>query len=162
MTSADDKQPASLPPSIFAELDGMTILSGMIAGRLPSAPMHETIGMRFTAVAPGKITIACTPATQHLNIAGSVHGGWAASVLDTALGCSVLTALKAGETFTTVEFKLNLVKALSADGSPLECIGTLSRRGRSLALSTAELRDSDGQLIAQAMGTCMIMSTKTS
>lgn len=138
--------------------DGLEILKGFVDRSVPQQPIHKSANIEYIACDVGRVELLATPAEQHYNLAGSVHGGWMATVLDSALGGSVLSVLKPGETFTTIEFKVNLMRGVTADGTSLTCTGMLTRRGRSIAVSTAELKDVEGRLIAQAVGTCMILT----
>ena len=91
-----------------------------------------------------------------MNPLGSVHGGWAATVMDSALGCAVQTTLKAGEAYSTAEFKVNLTRPIMPGIGEVVCEGRLVHRGRTLAVSEATLKDANGRLLAFGTETCAI------
>lgn len=136
--------------------DGLSFLQAMIAGTIPQPPMTETLGFRLVEVAKGRAVFAGEPQFRHTNPMGTVHAGFAATLLDSAMACTVHSTLARGESYTTLEFKLNLVRALTPDTGPVRAEGRLLHRGRSVATADAELRDRAGKLYAHASTTCMI------
>lgn len=138
--------------------EGIEFLRAMVAGAVPQAPMCETLGFHLIDVAPGRAVFEGTPEFRHYNPFGVVHGGFAATVLDSALGCAVASTLKKGEAFTTLELKVNLVRALTRDTGPVRAEARILHRGRSVATGDAELKDAAGKLLAHASTTCMIFA----
>ncbi|MCZ8181965.1 MAG: PaaI family thioesterase [Beijerinckiaceae bacterium] len=148
---------APLPPDTFDRLSGLETLRAMIAGDLPAPPMAGTLNFDLIEAEEGRVLFAGTPLEAHLNPAGTVHGGWAATILDSALACAVHATLAAGERYTSVEMKLNYLRPiLVGKTGRLSCEGKVIQRGRTLALSEARLVDSGGKLYAHASETCMI------
>lgn len=145
-----------LNPDEIRSLDGLCILRGMIAGRFPSPPMAETLNFHLAEADKGRALFKGTPGAAFLNPHGAVHGGWAAAVLDSALGCAVQSVMAPGERYTTIEFKVNLLRAITPATGLVTCEGTLVHRGRRSAVSQASMRDSGGRLLAHASETCMV------
>jgi uncharacterized protein (TIGR00369 family) len=148
---------APLPPETYDRMTGLEALQAMLRGDLPGAPIARVLDFALHAVEEGKAVFAGAPTADHLNPHGSVHGGWAATVMDSALGCAVHTTLALGEKYTTVEMKVNYLRPIFP-GKParLICEGRVIHRGRTLALSEAQLVDSDGRVYAHGTETCMI------
>jgi uncharacterized protein (TIGR00369 family) len=136
--------------------DGVGFLKAMIAGVIPQPPMCELLGFRLIEVDNGRAVFEGVPGFQHYNPFGVVHGGLAATMLDSALGCAVHSTLPAGDGFTTLELKVNLVRAISKDTGPLRAEARVLHRGRTVATADADLKDNAGKLYAHASTTCMI------
>lgn len=148
---------APLPPEVFNELSGLEALRRMIAGALPAPPIARTLNFALVEVAEGKAVFAGEALEAFLNPAGSVHGGWAATLLDSALGCAVHSTLQPGERYTTVEMKVSYLRPILAGKTGrLVCSGAVINRGRTLALAEAKLVDEAGKLYAHGTETCMI------
>lgn len=136
--------------------DGLEILRQLVAGTLPSAPMAQLLGYDLVEVAEGRAVFACTPAEYHYNPAGHVHGGFAATVLDSAMGCAVYSTIRSGSTYTTVELKVNYLKPITVATGPVRGIGTVLHRGRRTAMAEGRLEDASGRLLAHATTTCLV------
>jgi uncharacterized protein (TIGR00369 family) len=141
-----------------AELSGIERLRAIAAGTLAPPPMAELMGMRLTEVAEGRAVFEVEPGEQHYNPIGVVHGGLAMTLADSAMGCAVQSCLPAGVAWTTLELKINLVRALTVDSGTVRCEGTVIHVGRRVATAEARLFDGDGRLCAHATTTCMVMS----
>ena len=148
---------APLPAEVYDSMTGLAVLQAMLSGDLPGATIARTLNFGLIEVEHGRAVFAGEPTEDFLNPHGSVHGGWAATLLDSALGCAVHTTLAIGEKYTTVEMKVNYLRPVFP-GRPgrLICEGKVINRGRTLALSEARLVDSEGKLYAHASETCMI------
>lgn len=146
-----------LPPEVFQSLSGLETLRRMIAGELPAPPISRTMNFILSEVEMGKVVFVGEPREDVYNPLGTVHGGWAATILDSALGCAVHTTIEAGERYTTVEMKVNYLRPIFP-GKPAQfrCEGSVINRGRTLALSEARLVDDDGKVYAHGTETCMI------
>ena len=118
--------------------------------------MCELLGFRLVEVEDGRAVFEGHPDFQHYNPFGVVHGGLAATMLDSALGCAVHSTLPAGDGFTTLELKVNLVRAISKDTGLLRAEARILHRGRTVATGDADLKDAAGKLYAHASTTCMI------
>lgn len=148
---------APLPPDVYETHTGLEALQAIIRGDLPAPPIAKLLNFNLIEVALGKAVFAGAPGEETMNPHATVHGGWAAAILDSALGCSVHTTLAPGEKYTTVEMKVNYLRPIFPDKPVrLVCEATVINRGRTLALSDARLVDSDGRLYAHATETCMI------
>ena len=143
-------------PEQLAARSGIEMLSAMMAGELPRAPMSETLDFLLVHVAHGHAIFQGHPAREHYNPLGSVHGGWAATLLDSAMGCAVQTTLAKGRGYTTMEFKVNLVRALTDSVPVVRAEARIVHSGRSSATAEGRLVGPDGKLYAHATTTCMI------
>jgi uncharacterized protein (TIGR00369 family) len=139
---------------------GLDFLQGMIDGRWPQPPMTETLGFRLHEVALGRAVFAGEPQFRHYNPLGTVHAGFALTLLDSALACSVHTTLAKGEAYVTLEIKANLVRALTQDTGRVIAEGRVVHRGRTTATAEGKLKDASGKLYAHATTTCMIFPAK--
>ncbi len=135
---------------------GLSFLTDMAAGNLPQAPMCETLGFYLAEVKEGYACFEGLPEKRHYNPIGTVHGGLAATLLDSALGCAIFSTLAAGEAWTTLELKLNLVRPITEDTGLIRAEGRLIHRGRTVATSDGTVKDRAGKLYAHATTTCMI------
>jgi len=128
----------------------------VLAGALVPSPMASLLGYDLVEVGEGRAVFAVTPAEFHYNPAGHVHGGFAATVLDSAMGCAVYSLVNLGETYTTLELKVNYLKPITVASGPLRGIGTVLHRGRRTAMAEGRLEDAAGKLLAHATTTCLI------
>ena len=135
---------------------GLEIFAGILSGELPRPPMGDTLDFVLIRVEPGFALFQGRPQLKHYNPLGTVHGGWSATLLDSAMGCAVQSTLPAGKAYTTMEFKVNLVRALT-DAVPLvRAEGKLVHGGRQVATAEARLVGPDGKLYSHASTTCLI------
>ena len=150
-------------PLRMSQLSGIEQLRLMLAGEAPVPPIATTMDFWLLEVSEGHAVFQGAPRFKHFNPIGSVHGGWFATLLDSALGCAVHSTLQVGERYTTLEIKLNLVRALG-DGEPqrVRAIGTVRHRGRQMATAEADLLGPDGKLYAHASTTCLVMPPRFS
>jgi len=139
---------------------GLAFLQGVIDGRLPAPPIAETLGFQLVTVERGRAIFEGVPEHRHYNPIGVVHGGFAMTLLDSALGCSVHTMLDKGEAYTTLEIKVNLVRPLTKDTGLIRSEGRVLHRGRTMATAEGEIKDAGGKLYAHATTTCMIFPAK--
>ena len=149
-------KPGLASPDRVAGLTGLQFLQGMLAGRLPYLHFAETLDFGLLEVEFGKAVFQGTPQLKHYNPIGSVHGGWYATLLDSALGCAVQTTLPVGRGYTTVELGVNLVRGATQKTGPLRAIGTIIHSGRQLATAEARIVGPDGKLYAHGTTTCMV------
>jgi uncharacterized protein (TIGR00369 family) len=138
-------------------LSGIDFLRAMLSGELPAPPMALLLGMALTEVEPGRVVFTVEPSEYHYNPLGVVHGGLAATLLDSAMGCAVQTLAPAGASYTTLELKVNLLRALRAGMGVVSGEGTVLHFGRQTALAEARLIGADGKLYAHATSTCLIV-----
>ena len=149
-----------VPPDVLRAYDGLSFLQGIIAGTLPNPPISEVLDFHLIAVTSGSATFEGVPAFRHYNPIGTVHAGFAATLLDSALGCAIFSTLAKGDAWTTLELKVNLVRPLTKDTGPVRAEGRVIHRGRSVATSEGDVKDSAGKLYAHATTTCMIFAGK--
>jgi uncharacterized protein (TIGR00369 family) len=140
--------------------DGLTFLKKLIAGEFPPPPITATLGYSLTEAEPGRVVFTGTPTFAHYNPIGTVHAGFAATLLDSAVFMAVFSTLAKGEAATTLELKLNLVRAITDKVGPLRAEGRLIYKGRSVATSEGHLTDAAGKLYAHATTTLMIFPAK--
>src|SRR5262249_26689212 len=145
---------------VVLSYDGLGFLRAIIEGALPQPPITHTLGFRLVAADQGRAVFEGTPEFRHYNPIGGGHGGFAATLLDNPVACAVHSTLAKGETYTTLELKLNLVRPLTKDTGPVRAEGRIVHRGRTTATSEGYLRDAAGKLYAHASTTCMIFPTK--
>jgi len=147
-------------PDILKSYDGLGFLQAIIAGTLPQPPISELLDFHLVEAENGRAVFDGIPQYRHYNPIGSVHAGFAATLLDSALGCAIFSTLAKGDTWTTLELKLNLVRPLTKDTGPVRAEGRVIHRGRTVATSEGDLKDRAGKLYAHATTTCMIFPAK--
>jgi uncharacterized protein (TIGR00369 family) len=141
------------------ERSGLDYMRRLVEGEFPPPPIAELMGFRLSAVSEGAATFHGEPGEQHLNPIGSVHAGFAATLLDSAMGCAVHTSLPAGVGYTTLELSVNLVRAIAPDTGTVVCEGRVIHVGRRTATAEARLtQESTGKLLAHAKTTCLVVS----
>lgn len=152
------RSPADTPDrNTLLSMSGLEFMQATLEGRLPHAAIAALINSRLTGVAPGRVTFHATPGFVHTNPVGAVHGGWYGTLLDSALGCAVMTAVPQGNWYTTLEYKVNITRALALDTEVI-ATGTLDHAGRTTATAHAEIRGvADGKLYATGTTTCIIL-----
>lgn len=139
-----------------AHLSGIEVLQAISDGTLPQPPLGDTLDFIPIRAEHGKVIFQGRPNRRHYNPMGTVHGGWFAAMLDSALGCAVHSTLPAGRGYTTLELKVNLVRALTEAVPVVRAEGVLIHAGRQVATSEARIVGPDGKLYAHATTTCMI------
>lgn len=135
----------------------LDVLRARVAERAPFAPIAQTMGFTLVEVAEGRAVFELTPAEYHYNPVGIVHGGVAATMLDSAVGIAILSSLPAGMTFTTLEIKVNYLRPMTAATGPVRAEGKVIHLGRQTAVAEGRVTGADGKLYAMASTTCMIM-----
>ncbi|MGH8114756.1 MAG: PaaI family thioesterase [Rhodanobacteraceae bacterium] len=135
---------------------GREILEAMMSGELPYPPMNETMNMTLLELDHGRAVFQGIPLQQHYNPLGTVHGGWFAALLDSALGCTVQSTLPTGRSYTTVELSINIVRSATHNTGPLRAVGTMIHAGRQIATAEARVEDEKGKLYAHATTTCFV------
>jgi uncharacterized protein (TIGR00369 family) len=150
-------EPAPFPIELTKTLSGLEQLEALRDGRIALAPMHALMNMRLLEVAKGRVVFSATPDHRHYNPQGTVHGGFTATVLDSAMGCAVLTLLPADTGHTTLEFKINLVRPIFADKGPLRAEAFVVHGGKRISTAESKLFTADGKLVAHGNTTCMAL-----
>jgi uncharacterized protein (TIGR00369 family) len=137
-------------------LSGMDYIQAILTGELPAPPIAELVGFRLVEAEPGRAAFEMEPGAQHYNPIGSVHGGVALTLLDSAMGCAVHTLLGAGEGYTTLEVKTNFVRPITAETGLIRCEGVVLHEGSRVATAEGKLTDANGKLLAHGTTTCLI------
>ncbi|MEM7291302.1 MAG: PaaI family thioesterase [Pseudomonadota bacterium] len=135
---------------------GLELCERMISGELPPPPMSRLMNFRMSEVEEGRVVFKGTPLREHYNPAGVVHGGWASTILDSALGCCVWTMVPVGMVYTTAEYKVHLVRAITDKTGEVFAEAKVVHMGRKLATSEATLKTADGKLLAHGTETCAV------
>jgi uncharacterized protein (TIGR00369 family) len=148
--------PGVARPEQVAGKSGLEMMRAMLQGEIPYAAIAATLDFVLLEVERGRALFQGTPGPQHLNPLGTVHGGWFATLLDSALGCAVHSMLPAGRGYTTAELGINLVKALTPQVQRVRAEGRVIHCGRQLATAEARLVGADGTLYAHATTTCLV------
>jgi uncharacterized protein (TIGR00369 family) len=148
--------PGLARPEQIAGKTGLQVMQAMLNGEIPYAAIAKTLDFTLVSVSPGVAVFQGTPLAQHLNPLGTIHGGWVATMLDSALGCSVHTMMPAGRAYTTAELSVNYVKGLTPKVQRVRAEGKVIHCGKQLATAEARLVGADGTLYAHATTTCLV------
>jgi uncharacterized protein (TIGR00369 family) len=138
-------------------LTGLQYLEGIAAGRIAQPPIGEALGLKLTEATKGRAVFRCVPGEYHYNIIGSVHGGLAATLIDSATGCAVMSALPVGDQWTTLSLRVDYLSGIDLEVAELICEARLVRAGRRTAIADAEVRGPDGRVYARGSTTCLVM-----
>jgi uncharacterized protein (TIGR00369 family) len=144
--------------AILRSTPGLELLQMMIDGKLPRPPINETLGFQLAKIERGRAEFHATPEYRHFNPIGSIHGGFAATILDSAMACAIHSLLDAGQTYTTIEFKITFVRGMTPETGPIRCIGEVINVGRRLGVSQGEIIDANGKVLAHGTTSCMIFT----
>ena len=140
----------------WAGKTGLEQMQAMLAGELPFAPIARTLDFSLIRVEPGVALFQGKPGPGHFNPMGGVHGGWFATLLDSALGCAVHTMVPVGRGYTTAELSVNYVRGLTPKVGRVRAEGKVIHCGKQLATAEARLFGADGTLFAHATTTCLV------
>ncbi len=152
--------PGLARPDQVAGMSGLAVMQAMLVGELPYPHIAQTLDFSLIEVSSGRAVFQGTPQLMHFNPLGSVHGGWYATLLDSALGCAVHTTMAAGYAYTTAELGLNIVRAATLKTGPLRAIGQVIHSGRQLATAEARIVDPDGRVYAHGTTTCLVFEQR--
>jgi uncharacterized protein (TIGR00369 family) len=144
------------PPDVAASMSGLDFVRAIFAGKLPAPPIMQTVEPFDSTAEPGVVVFHSIPDFRHYNPIGSVHGGYAATLLDSAMGLAVHTALPAGSGYTTLEFKISFIRGMTKDTGPVRTEGRTMNVGRRAATAEARITDAKGRLLAHATTTCLV------
>ena len=141
-------------------MSGLEFMQAMLRGELSRPPISALLGYALDTVEDGKVTFRGTPAFEHTNPAGGVHGGWYGTLLDSCMSCAVMTKTPKGSVYTTLEYKVGLVGAIPV-GQEILATGQIVHSGRSTGVANGEIRDAKtGKLYATGSATCLIMKLR--
>ena len=147
-------------PSQLAGKSGLEMMHAMLRGELPYPPIARTLDFQLLEVEEGRALFQGTPGPSHLNPMGTIHGGWYATLLDSAMGCAVHTMMPPGRGYTTAELSVNLVRAINGKSPRVRAEGKVIHCGRQLATAEARLYGPDGTLYAHATTTCLVFEMR--
>ena len=139
-----------------AEMAGLDFVRGLADGSLPLNTIARTLGYDVTEAEPGRVVVVAEPGDDHLNPAGTVHGGLAATMLDSCMGLAVQTTLEKGTGSTTLEFKISFVRPITPQTGPIRAEGVVLNRGRRVGTAEGRVTDSSGRLLVHGTTTCLI------
>ena len=143
--------------SAAKSMSGLDYLRAVVRGDYPLPPISSVLDFRIVEIEKGHAVFELYPAEYHYNPIGVVHGGFAATVLDSAMACAVHSTLEAGTGYATIEFKVNLVRPVTADVGRLRAVGEIVHAGSRIATAQARLIDDAGSVYAHATETCLIV-----
>jgi uncharacterized protein (TIGR00369 family) len=138
-------------------MSGIDFFRKMLAGEMTPPPMLDLLGIRLAEVEPGRVVFTATCQDQFYNGTGVAHGGFAATLLDTALGCAINSAMPAGRRFTTLELKVNLTRPITKEAGLLRCEAWIVHVGGRTATSEGRIVDANGKLYAHGTTTCIVV-----
>jgi uncharacterized protein (TIGR00369 family) len=136
---------------------GLEYLQRILAGEIAGVPIGDTLGFRLAQAEEGRVVLVGSPDARSYNLIGSVHGGWAAAILDTALALSTLSTLDESQGFTTVDIRINYLRPLTVGTGEVRAEGRVLQGGRRLAYGDARLVDAAGKLLCHGTGSCLII-----
>jgi uncharacterized protein (TIGR00369 family) len=147
-------------PEILKTYDGLGFAKAIADGTLPQPPICELLNFHLIEAEHGRAVFEGVPEFRHYNPIGTVHGGFAATLLDSALGVAIFSTLAKGDAWTTLELKVNYVRALTKDSGPVRAEGRIVHPGRTVATAEGDIKDRAGKLYAHATTTCLIFPAK--
>jgi uncharacterized protein (TIGR00369 family) len=150
------------PLATMAKMSGLDFMQALRDGKLPAPPIMKLMGIALTEVEHGLAVFEAIAKFDYYNPIGSVHGGFIATMMDSALGCCVHTTLPAGQGYTTLEFKVSFIRAVTDKTGPLRVEGRVLNVGRRAATSEARMTDTQGRLLAHATTTCLVFDLPVS
>ena len=155
------KSPADLlSMSDVLNMSGLEFMQRILDGTNPGPPIAETLGYTLHTVEDGRVVFRGTPDFSVTNPTGTVHGGWYGTLLDSAMACAVMTRVPRGSVYTTLEYKINILRAIPL-GTQIDCIGTTDHVGRSTGVAQGKIIGvEDGKLYATGSTTCILMKLR--
>jgi len=147
-------------PEQFAGRSGIQIFEAMLAGEIPAPPITRTLNFLLVEAQPGRAVFQGQPLFDHYNPLGTVHGGWIATLLDSAVACAIHTLLPAGKTYTTLELKVNYIRGLTDQVPLVRAVGEVIHCGGKTGTSHGRLLGPDGTLFAHATTTCIVLDAR--
>jgi len=144
------------PPAVMASMAGIDFVRAIFTGKLPEPPIMQTVDPFDCTAEPGVVIINSIPGVRHYNPIGSVHGGYAATLLDSAMGPAVHSMLPRSTGYTTLEFKISFIKGMTKDTGAVRTEGRTLSVGRHVATAEARMTDAKGRLLAHATTTCLV------
>ena len=155
-TTASEVEYGVTPTQVMASMAGIDFVRAIFDGKLPAPPIMQTVEPFDFMAEPGVVVFHSIPGFRHYNPIGSVHGGYAATLLDSAMGLAVHSMLPAGTGYTTLEFKVSFIKGMTEDSGAVRTEGRTLNVGRRAATAEARITDARGRLLAHATTTCLV------
>jgi uncharacterized protein (TIGR00369 family) len=155
-TSTSNVEYGVTQTEVMASMAGLDFVRGIFEGKLPSPPIMQNVEPFDSTAEPGHVVFHSVPSFRHYNPIGSVHGGYAAILLDSAMGLAVQSTLPAGTGYTTLEFKISFIKGMNKDSGTVRTEGRTLSVGRRAATAEARITDAKGRLLAHATTTCLV------
>jgi len=143
-------------PDLRKQMSGLEFVRGLADGTLPLNMIARTLGYDVVAAEKGRVLVAVEPTDDHLNPAGTVHGGLAATMLDSCMGLAIQSTLDKGAGSTTLEFKISFVRPITPETGPIKAEGTVISRGRRVGTAEGRVTDGKGRLLVHGTTTCLI------
>jgi uncharacterized protein (TIGR00369 family) len=149
----------TVSPERQKQMSGLEFVQGLADGTLPLNTIAQTLGYDIVEAANGRVVVTAVPTAAHLNPAGTVHGGFAATLLDSCMGLAVQSTLERGFSQTTLEFKISLMRPITPETGPVRAEGMVLSRGRRIGTAEGRLTDRDGRLLVHGTTTCLIFAS---
>ena len=159
LSQATSKTYGTVPAERRKETSGLEFVQGLVDGTLPLNTIARTLGYDVTEVTNGRVVVTATPTDDHLNPSGTVHGGLAATLLDSCMGLAIWSTLEKGFGQTTVEFKISLVRPITPETGVIKAEGVVLNRGRRVGTAEGRITDDKGRLLAHGTTTCLIFES---
>ena len=144
------------PTHVMASMSGLDFVRAIFEGKFPAPPIMQTVEPYDQTAETGHVVFHSEPGFRHYNPIGSVHGGYAATLLDSAMGLAVHTMLPTGTGYTTLEFKISFIKGMTKDSGVVRTEGRTFNVGRRAATAEARITDAKSRLLAHATTTCLV------
>jgi uncharacterized protein (TIGR00369 family) len=141
------------------EMSGLEFVRGLVDGTLPLNTIAQTLGYDIAEAENGRVVVTAEPKDSHLNPAGTVHGGFAATMLDSCMGLAIQSTLEKGVGSTTLEFKISFVRPITPETGPIKAEGMVINRGRRVGTAEGRVTDSKGRLLVHGTTTCLILDS---
>ena len=151
----EDPAPAAAQ---IPELDGIDFVRGLAEGTYPPPPIAKLLGFEVAEVEEGRVVFECTPGEQHYNPIGTVHGGLACTLLDSAIGCAVQSTLQQGQGYTSIDITVNYLRPILASSGTLRCEGVVTKPGSRIAFGEGRITDGGGRLVATATSSLLVFA----
>lgn len=139
-------------------MSGLEFVQGLVDGTLPLNTIAQTLGYDVTEAERGRVVVTAEPGGIHLNPAGTVHGGFTATLLDSCMGLAIQSTLETGVSQTTLEFKISLVRLITPETGTIRAEGVVLSCGRRVGTAEGRVTDATGRLLAHGTTTCLIFS----
>lgn len=154
-----EKTYGTASPDRRKQMTGLEFVQGLAKGTLPLNTIAKTLGYDITEAESGCVVVTATPKDIHLNPAGTVHGGLAATMLDSCMGLAIQSTLEKGVGSTTLEFKISFVRPITPETGPIRAEGTVINCGRRVGTAEGRVTDGKGRLLVHGTTTCLIFES---